>query len=79
MNNDWLDTMLLYANAIIKKDEHYSLDHLLDKYRVTCNGRHTALGDALATAEVFTKMMMQISREFKTVRELCQCQKASLG
>ena len=75
MSNDWLDTMLIYSRAVIKKDEHYSLDHLLDKYRVTCNGRHTALGDALATAEVFTKMITQVSREFKTVRELCQCQK----
>lgn len=76
MNNHWLDTMLIYANAIIKKDEHYSLDHLLEKYNVTCNGRHTALGDALATAEVFNKMIIQASREYRTVRELCTCQKS---
>jgi DNA polymerase-3 subunit epsilon len=79
MKNNWLDTMLIYSNAIVKKDEHYSLDHLLDLYNVTCNGRHTALGDALATAEVFTKMISQVSREFKTVRELCNCQKSFVG
>jgi len=79
MNNDWLDTMLLYSRAIAKKDDHYSLDHLLDIYNVTCNGRHTALGDALATAEVFTKMIMQASNEFRTVRELCTCQKTNFG
>lgn len=79
MKNHWLDTMLIYSNAIVKKDEHYSLDHLLDLYNVTCNGRHTALGDALATAEVFTKMISQVSREYKTVRELCNCQKSFVG
>jgi len=77
--NHWLDTMLLYSRAIIKKDEHYSLDHLLDTYNVTCNGRHTALGDALATAEVFTKMIALASREFKTVKELSDCQKSFVG
>ncbi|PLX70035.1 MAG: 3'-5' exonuclease [Denitrovibrio sp.] len=76
MHNYSLDTMLIYSNAIIKKDEHYSLDHLLEKYSVTCNGRHTALGDALATAEVFSKMITQASGEFRTVRELCKCQTA---
>jgi len=79
VGNHWLDTMLIYSRAIIKKDEHYSLDHLLDLYNVTCNGRHTALGDALATAEVFTKMVQQASREFRTVRELCDCQKSFIG
>jgi DNA polymerase III epsilon subunit family exonuclease len=76
MSNNWLDTMLIYSRAIVKKDGHYSLDDLLETYNVTCNGRHTALGDALATAEVFTKMITQASREFRTVRELCNCQKA---
>ncbi|PLX66369.1 MAG: 3'-5' exonuclease [Denitrovibrio sp.] len=78
MLNDWLDTMLIYSRVIIKKDEHYSLDYLLDKYSVTCNGRHTALGDALATAEVFTKMITQVSRDFNTTRDLCTCQKTSI-
>lgn len=79
INNHWLDTMLIYANAIVKKDGHYTLDDLLDIYNVTCNGRHTALGDALATAEVFTKMITQASNEYKTVRELCGCQKTFTG
>jgi DNA polymerase-3 subunit epsilon len=79
IKNHWLDTMLLYSRAIIKKDEHYSLDHLLDVYNVTCNGRHTALGDALATAEVFTKMIALASSEFRTVNELSNCQKSLMG
>lgn len=73
--NSWLDTMLLYSRAIVKKDEHYGLDHLLTVYKVVCNGRHTALGDALATAEVFTKMISLAKRDFATVRELADCQR----
>jgi DNA polymerase-3 subunit epsilon len=79
MNNHSLDTMLIYSHAIAKKDDHYSLDHLLDLYNVTCNGRHTALGDALATAEVFSKMITQASNEFRTVRALSECQKLQMG
>lgn len=79
MGNDWLDTMLIYANAVIKKDGHYSLDQLLELYQVTCNGRHTALGDALATAEVFTKMITQVSRDYRTARDLSGCQRSFTG
>ena len=76
MRNPWLDTMLIYSRAILRKEEHFSLDHLFDVYKVTCNGRHTALGDALATAEVFTKMVFQANKTYKTVRELMDSQKS---
>jgi len=75
ISNRWLDTMLIYSRAVVKKDDHYSLDYLLRKYKVTCNGRHTALGDALATAEVFTKMINQARSGFSTVKALMECQK----
>ncbi len=75
MSNQKLDTMLIYSRGIVKKSDHYSLDYLLDKYKVICNGRHTALGDALATAEVFTKMISLAKMDFITVRDLLECQK----
>ena len=76
LKNHWLDTMLIYSRAILRRDEHHTLDHLFDIYNVTCNGRHTALGDALATAEVFTKMIFQANKDYKTVKELVDGQKS---
>ncbi|HAL86526.1 MAG TPA: 3'-5' exonuclease [Deferribacteraceae bacterium] len=78
LHNQWLDTMLIYSRAIIKKEDHLTLDHLFDVYNVKCNGRHTALGDALATAEVFTKMVFQANEHYSTIRELVDCQKSLL-
>ncbi|TCK60533.1 3'-5' exonuclease [Seleniivibrio woodruffii] len=79
MNNQWLDTMFIYSRAIRKKEEHVSLDFLLSKYQVVCNGRHTALGDALATAEVFAKMMSQSKSEFPSLRKLIDSQRLITG
>jgi DNA polymerase III epsilon subunit family exonuclease len=76
--NYWLDTMLIYCKAIIMKDAHVGLDYLFDIYKVKCNGRHTALGDALATAEVFNKMISQAHKNFKTVAELYNSQNTNL-
>jgi len=70
-----LDTMFIYTRGVIKRDDHVSLDFLLDLYKVKCIGRHTALGDAMATAEVFNKMIMQISGEYKRVSDLFELQK----
>lgn len=78
LHNTWLDTMLIYSQAIIKKDERYTLDDLFEVYNVKCNGRHTALGDSLATAEVFTKMIFQANDHYSTVRELVASQKSIL-
>ncbi|MGC8768688.1 3'-5' exonuclease [Calditerrivibrio sp.] len=70
LKQKYLDTMFIYTRGIAKKNDHVGLDFLLDLYKVKCNGRHTALGDAMATAEVFNKMIMQISDTCKTVRDL---------
>lgn len=70
-----IDTMFIYTRGVIKRDDHVTLDFLLDLYRVKCIGRHTALGDAMATAEVFIKMIMQLYDEYKRVSELFDLQK----
>jgi len=75
LENYSIDTMLLYSCAILKKDDHVSLDHLFDVYNVQCTGRHTALGDALATAEVFNKIIYQANKNYDTVAELINIQK----
>jgi DNA polymerase III epsilon subunit family exonuclease len=52
-----LDTMLLAAVLDPHPDARLGLDAVCERYGVPVVGRHTALGDALATAEVFVRML----------------------
>lgn len=62
MNVDWdhpiLDTVLLSAVLFGASDQH-TLDALCDRLQITIpeNLRHTALGDAVATAQALVKML----------------------
>ncbi len=54
--NPVLDTMLLSAVIHPAQDEH-SLEAIAERLGITIMGRHTALGDAIAAAEIFLKLM----------------------
>jgi DNA polymerase-3 subunit epsilon len=51
-----LDTLLLDA-ALHSDHEHHSLEAIADRFGIGVVGRHTALGDALLTAEVFIRLL----------------------
>jgi DNA polymerase-3 subunit epsilon len=51
-----LDTLLLSALVHPNQDSH-RLEALAERFNVTIVGRHTALGDAMVTAEVFLKLV----------------------
>ncbi len=55
-DNPVLDTMLLSSILHPNQDSH-SLDDLAERLNVTIVGRHTALGDAIVTGEVLTKLI----------------------
>ncbi len=51
-----LDTMLVSSMLDGSEDDH-SLDGLCARYGISITGRHTALGDTIATAELLLKLM----------------------
>jgi DNA polymerase-3 subunit epsilon len=51
-----LDTLLISAFLYRDVDDH-SLDTIATRLGIEISGRHTALGDAMATAAVFVKLM----------------------
>jgi len=51
-----LDTLLLSA-VVHPNQESHKLEAIAERFAVTVIGRHTALGDALVTAEIFQKLI----------------------
>jgi DNA polymerase-3 subunit epsilon len=69
-----LDTLLLGAVAQPNQASH-GLEALAERLGVPVLGRHTALGDAMVTAEVFLKLVPLL--EAKGIRTLAQALEAS--
>lgn len=64
-----LDTGLLVA-ALEPSLEKLDLDHIAERYGVTISGRHTALGDALVAADLFSGLIPVLeSRGVSTLGE----------
>lgn len=72
-NHPVLDTLLL-SSVLFPNAASHDLGGLAAKYGVAIHGRHTALGDAQATAEIFARFIPLLEEKgcntLKTAREL---------
>lgn len=64
-DNPVFDTMLA-SSLLDGAEEDHSLDGLCDRYGVTIAGRHSALGDTVATAQVLIKLMDRLEARGST-------------
>ena len=69
-----LDTLLLSAVAQENQERH-NLDDLAERFGLTNLGRHTAIGDAMVTAEIFVKLLPLLAE--KGITTLGQALEAS--
>ena len=70
-----LDTMMLYT-AVSGRLGHYTLEEVAQACKVTIRDRHTAYGDAMATAAIFQALAPRLSRIEQPVSRLVQRQRA---
>lgn len=71
--NPWIDTMLLYT-AYSGRMGHYSLDEIASICKVENPARHTAWGDALATAKIFQRIAAHMFKPNMVVSDLIKIQ-----
>jgi DNA polymerase-3 subunit epsilon len=69
-----LDTLLLSA-VVHPNQASHRLEAIAERFDVTVMGRHTAMGDAMVTAEVFLKLIPLLAE--KGIRTLGQAREAA--
>ena len=68
-----LDTMMLYV-ALTGRLGHYTLEEVAQQCRVEIVDRHTAYGDAVATAAIFKRLSQRLEAGHRPVSRLIQRQ-----
>jgi len=74
LRNPCVDTMCLYTGYTGRLG-HYSLEEVAEFCRVSIHQRHSARGDAVATAQIFSLLCKTIVNQDQPVRQLLTLQK----
>jgi DNA polymerase-3 subunit epsilon len=69
LRHPWLDTMLLFL-ASSGRVGHYTLEQVAAHNQVEIRRRHTAYGDAMATAQIFKKLASRLAEYDNPVQRL---------
>ncbi len=76
-DNPVLDTLLL-SSIVHPNQEGHSLDAIAERFNLTIVGRHTALGDALVTAEILLKLIPLLKAQgINTLEEALEASRQS--
>jgi len=73
LKHPWLDTMLLYQVST-GSIGRYTLEEVASHAAVQIHQRHTARGDALATAHIFIRLAERLTAEGNSVQQLIERQ-----
>ena len=73
LSHPWIDTMMLYI-AHSGRIGHYTLDEIAQNCKVDNPARHTAYGDAIATALIFQQITGRMLAIDKPVADLIRTQ-----
>ncbi|MDH5181618.1 MAG: 3'-5' exonuclease [Gammaproteobacteria bacterium] len=73
LQNPWLDTMLLYLEHR-GQIGHYTLEEVARYCKVDIVNRHSATGDAAATAAIFTHLVQLLGASGDTIQRLIRSQ-----
>ena len=66
---------MLLHKLVMENNTSTELDDLLNLYCIDCEQRHRALGDSIATAKVFLRILHELSTSYRTLGELFLAQK----
>ncbi|MCP4162747.1 MAG: hypothetical protein GY760_22025 [Deltaproteobacteria bacterium] len=73
-----LDTLLLSTIVNTEQDDEHSIEAITERLGISVIGRHTAVGDAITTAEMFIKIIDLLSEKgIYTLKEAVEASKKS--
>jgi len=71
--NNYIDTMKI-AKRLLKNLEHHRLSDIAEFYNIPSNGSHRALRDCEITNEIFSRLRLDILKQYQSLEEYIKLQ-----